>query len=554
MLREYAPNDEKLPLVLSENVFLRDIEDPVWGLVSYVNALFDCGYTSETLRQDLADMHALNEYNSKVYNGGHSQYIDYSKCKNAVQMEPAARAARAIGLPEMAELIDGSFEFLKDHPNLENHNDVEGNPVNQLSALDSRWYKLEYTHEERAAFLNSLPPGFCDHLRDKYRFDDLEDVKMSIVSEFERLLSDSPMEVAGKQAAKLARPFYKRQLSKLKGLESSERREQDVERLVERLGSYLYIAARESSPEDRTSELESAVHEKLLYRDLSRFSKFYLHSAAWIAQHTALELVSADEYSARLDAIADASPFAKLHKRRQQLERLTDSLPDDSDIAIADAMSAISGTDEDGPFLEFIGKRLDPPRRYRKANLAKTTRGEMLVCETENRVDLFLLTENWRFSFAKRVIEGLLRLGLIDRVDLLDWQVGGLKRSPGQPTRSLLPERVLKWLKSHPQVTKGKRLASGLKDQRKAELFRTLHVPEALMRWNSDRSRSSLFRNGILDRFDAESQHIVWRFKHNSEVHRMIACTDYVEFSTTPGKEISRFSANELIELRAELS
>ncbi|MDN3721830.1 hypothetical protein QW131_28300 [Roseibium salinum] len=57
-----------------------------------------------------------------------------------------------------------------------------------------------------------------------------------------------------------------------------------------------------------------------------------------------------------------------------------------------------------------------------------------------------------------------------------------------------------------------------------------LHVPEAYMQWSDHASRMAYFQRGILESLDAGTQRLVWQFPHADEVHRMVACPEFVEF------------------------
>lgn len=554
MLKEYTTKDASLPLILPQTVFRREIYEPVSSLVNYVNDLFQEGYSAETLRQDLVDMYALDFYDSQVRNGGHSQFIHNSFEHRETGMERAARAARMIGLPEMATLLDQCATFCGDNPELANSHDILKS-TEFLSELDSAHGNLEYTHEERTTYLFTLPPGHCDDLRDKFRFDDLDDTITAIVAEVDRLLLTKTQDDAAKGAAELARSFFKEKISKTRGPEPSEYKDRDVDRDIERLAGYIKIALRDSTLDERTENVTFQVRDKMLDPGLYDLSRYHIHAAAWIAQHPHVELVPIDGWKPRVEAIAAASPFAMFEKRRRQLERVTRKMPDDTQLAIGEAMAILAHPDRSGPFFEYTKKRVDLSPHYLEAHFAKTSDGELLLCKTSDRVDFYSLKQNWRFALAKRVIKILQRSGMIHRLDLLDWPSDlPLKRLPGAPKRSMLPETILNWLKSHPQRAMGQRIAHGLIVPGKADLMHKLHVPEAYMQWIDHSDRSIHFHLGVLESYDADAERIAWTFPHADEVHQMVACTNFVEFSILGGNRQAQYPIEQLSKLRCELA
>ena len=529
MLKKYTPKDASLPLILPQTVFRREIYDPVSNLVNYVNVLFQEGYSAETLRQDLIDMYALDFYDSQVRNGGHSQFIHNSFEHRETGMERAARAAHMIGLPEMATMLDRCATFCRDNPDLADEQDGFGNRADVLDELDKTLFAFKYTYEDRTAYLDTLPPGHCDDLRDKFRFDGLDDNITAIVTEADRLLLTKTQEGAAKGAAKLARSFFKEKISKTRGPEPSEYKDRIVNDDIERLAAYIKIALRDSTPDERTENVTFQVRDKMLDPGLYDLSRYHIHAAAWIAQHPNLELVSSDEWKPRVEAITAASPFAMLEKRRRQLDRVTREMPGDVELAIAAAMANAAFSEDQCVFFEYHNLRLQLGPIYDSTFLGQTSDRSAVGLRTANGVVLRKLSDNWRHRLAWKSLKLAKRYGLVGR--------------------SSIPQ----WVSSIPAHVPGRPLSHVVLEPRRAELMQDLYVPEALMQWTDHPERMIYFRRGVLDTVDHDNQRLVYSFPMADAAHRMVACPEYVEFAAIGTGQPTRFFASTLAALRAEL-
>jgi hypothetical protein len=555
---EYSAKDPSLPLVLPQIVFQREVYAPSSYLGTYTSKLFDAGYSEETLPQDLVDIRALNFYVGQVLNGGHSQFIHNCFEHREIRMERAARAARMIGLPEMANLVDQCAAFCRNNPDLADEQNGVENRAEELDELDGALYALDFTPEKRSDFLNSLPPGHCDHLRDKFRIEAVDETLAAVVAEVERLLPERTDEYAAKHAAELARPFFEKKVSKTRGPEPSDYKNGEIDRNVESLARRIETFFQDPKAGNRSSKLTDVVREKLLEPGYGELSRYSLHVAAWVAQHPQLELVPKDQWSSRIEAIVASSPFTGLELQRRELEKLTRALPEDAQVAISAIKAMLDSRDCNKPPFDYEVDEVDLSPRYRQAYLFKFSGSEFYFCRSsKNRLVVHSMRKSRSFPLAKMVILTLRQFGVIDNSELYRWPsnyAGELVNELFYEEQSVQPGGILHWLKSFPVHVVGKRFThSGIVSDL-AALMRDLHVPEAYMQWCDHAERMDFFRWGILESLDINSKQLVWRFPLEDEVHQMVACPEFVDFSVVGQNRKARYPASELSDLRRKLA
>ncbi|MHA7774402.1 DMP19 family protein [Roseibium sp. M-1] len=558
MSAEYTAKDPSLPLLMPQAVFQREIYEPVSALVDYVNALFGKGYSPDTLRQDLLDIYALDFYIAQVHNGGHTQYLHNCFKKRERFMEEAARAARSIGLSEIADLVDQCADFNRRNPDSADRPDRYENPAEELKDLDSELYALDFTPEERSDFLNSLPPGHCDHLRDKFRIEAVDKTSAAVVAEVERLLPERTDDYAAKRAAEFARPFYEKKVSKISGPEPSDYKNGEIERNVESLARRIETFLQDPKTDNRSSKLADVVREKLLEPGYGELSRYSLHVAAWIAQHPDLELIPSDAWNTRIEAIVASSPFTGLEMQRRELERVTSELPDDEQVAKSAIIAMLSNGDCKKPTYDYRINDAYLWPRYKKAYIFKMSDSKFYFCiSPDNRFAVHSVAKSWSFRMAKIAILALLQLGLIQKSELWAWPTLYAGRpSPNffSEKRSALTLRILRWLTSFPVEVVGKRFTHrGIVPNLAARMC-DLHVPEAYMQWSEGAEETYHFGWGILESLDTDARRLVWRFPLEDEVHQMVACPEFVEFSVVGQNRKARYQASELSDLRRKLS
>lgn len=555
---EYTEKDPSLPLVLPQIVFQREVYAPSSFLCTYTSELFDAGYSEDTLPQELVDIRALAFYVGQVHNGGHSQFIHNCFERREKRMEQAARAARMIGLPEMADLVDRCAAFCRNNPELADEQDGVDHRAEELEDLDDELYALNYTHEERWDFLNTLPPGHCDDLRDKYRIEDLEETAMTVVAKVEQLLPERTDDYAAKCAAELARPFFEKIISKTEGPKPSEEKNDETDSKVRDLAWRIERVLKGTAACNRTRDLSEGMREILLEIGLWDLSRYSLRVAAWIARHPNLELVPLDQWSDRIEEIVASSPFTGLELQRRELERVTRELPDDARVAKSAIVAMLAIQDGKEPLYDYdvFNAYLWP--RYEETYLIKISGREFYFCTgPDNRLVVHLTRKSRSFPLAKMAVLALRQLGLIHKSELWSWP----RPCEGWPSschlsqkRSALMLRILQWLTSIPIEVAGKRFThKGFVPGLAAKMC-DLHVPEAYMQWSDSDKRMYGFRWGILESLDTEARTIAWRFPLEDEIHQMIACPEFVEFSVVGQSRKARYPARELSELRRKLA
>ncbi|MDN3721829.1 hypothetical protein QW131_28295 [Roseibium salinum] len=283
----------------------------------------------------------------------------------------------------------------------------------------------------------------------------------SVVAEVERLQPTGTAEDVAKEAAELARPFYEQKISKVQGPEPSNFKDSEVKREVGRLATSIRLALLESTPYDRIRNVTAQAREKMLDPGLYGLTRYHIHAAAWIAQHPQLELAPSGGWDARVEAIAAASPFANLSKRRRELDRVIRAMPGDTEIAVASAMAMLARPGCDGPFLEDLEKRVDLSPRYQEAYLAGTSGGDILLCKTANRVVLHEVKENWRFGVAKKAARAMFKLGMVHEFDVLGWPKPiPFVRPPGTLLQTAVMGPIINWLRSFPARVAGKKVSA----------------------------------------------------------------------------------------------
>ena len=485
----YVPNDETLPLVLPDNVFRRSIYVPVSALVDYVNLLFREGYGPDTLRDDLVEMYLLDFYISQVNNGGHSQFIHNSFEHRDANIASATRAAHRIGLPELAGILDQCAAFCRANPDVAARQDGFRNRAPELDALDAALYGLDYTAEERADFLGNLPGRHGDDLRDKFHLTGADQAISAIVEEVERLLPSKTNEGTAKAAAELARAFYDQKMSKTRGTEPSKNKDRDVQREVDRLAAYIGIAIRDSVPEDRPTAVAAQVRELLLQPRPMEFSRYYLHSAAWIARYPTLKLFSGERWRDAATEVATASAFAIVEKQRRRRDHLAVAMPSDLQIALAEAMAQLWPPDGTGPFFRFTDGKPRSSSRYQEIIVAKTSEEPVYLCKSRHEVVIREISQNPWYRPAASGLRFLRGFNLISGA------------------------RGLELLMKVPQQSPGRVLAKATIVAGRAQVFRDLHVPEALMLWDDNPELHHYFHRGVLERLVPEDKSLVWRYR-----------------------------------------
>ena len=162
------PNQPKnLPLILGDTLFDSTIYNPISGLVGYVNALFQGGFSHDNINQDFADLYLLDFHQAQVRNGGHSQFIHNSHENLDTNLSGAIRGAQTIGLPELADILSKCAKWCRDNPEAAKHQN--GFPIRalELDALDQEVCNLTFDPADLDTLLSGVPERMAADLKYK---------------------------------------------------------------------------------------------------------------------------------------------------------------------------------------------------------------------------------------------------------------------------------------------------------------------------------------------------------------------------------------------------
>ena len=518
MDKTYRPKDPDLPLVLSETDFKGPIWQPVTSFVDYVNALMDRGYGAETLPEEYVDLYSLDYYEAQVRNGGHSQFIGNSGGLLEANLVRAARAARRIGLPELAALADRCADFCRGNPELAAAQDGFQNRAPQLKTLDSELIDLRFTIDERSAYFAALPPDIGKIVSARYAVPDLEKTAEIAGREAVRLLPRGNAEFAALEAARHARKLFEHTLAFDFTPESSKAKNDALEREMRGLTAAIRRKIETVAEEDCSAEVAALVREHVMKPGLYDLSRYHIHAAAWIAAHPNLTVVPRDDVGPVVEALLSASPFAQSEYTARKVKALTEAIPTDVHLALARAFADLRLPGARVP-LFFHNSAVKLGRGQEKAPVAKTAEGQILRCVTEGVVSLYSLRECLSFTLVVGLVRFALSLGLLGR------------------------DRAVKLLNGAASYKPGKCLARAPILPELPRLFRDLHIPEALFQWAEDGGSIQNFQDGVLDDVDTERRRLTWRYQTDDGVVTVSAGPDEVRFADAARGRDERYPA-----------
>lgn len=499
---EYKPNDPSLPLVISETAPHEQTHGPIGGLVRYVRQLFEAGYSPKTLLNEYSDLYHLDYYVAQVKNGGNSQFIHNSFDLLEQNLEGAARGARTIGLPELANIVDRCAEFCRQNPEEASIQDGADNRAPELEVLDDELYELKFSEEERAEYFASLPEDTAALLRAKLELPpNLEKVATAVEDAVMERIDTKTLEAAVREGLRCAEAAFAHKARVTWGPLPAERLEKLIQIDIDQVVTLIKITIDNRRKGRQKRSVFEIVKEHFSEPDPDHLSRYFIHSFTWITCHPNLMLVPEDEITSTIEKVVAASPFAlaeqaeRAHiKKADDLEELTNAIPDDKKFALAIALASVQQTTNTGPFFTSLQNTLDHNSRYLAAFLIETTIGEMCLFQTEDTVSLFEV----RNSIAHKIWFKF--LSYLRRKDILD-AAEAFKLSKKIPTKK--PGKLLARAK----------ILSGF-----PQLFKDLRLPEAVLLWTDHKEKDVGFHWGVLDEYNLEHRFVTWRFKVEERV------------------------------------
>ncbi|KZK84420.1 hypothetical protein PsW64_01767 [Pseudovibrio sp. W64] len=512
---KYNPNDPSLPLILPEMALQQEIYQPICSLVQYVRRLFEAGYSPDNLLNEYSDLYHLDFYVAQVKNGGNSQFIHNSFELLEQNLEGAARGARALGIPELADIVERCAEFCRKNPEEATRPDRYQNRAPELVALDKELYALELTEEERSAFFSTLPEEVALNLRKRFELpENLDEAVSAVTRAFEERLLSKTAKAAGLEALQYADQAFRHKVKQEQGELAAEKEEEALQKEIDKVVSRLEMHVRFKDQREWNKSVSEIVKEHFTRPVSFNSFHYYVKSFAWIACNPNLQLLPEKEVTSATSAIVLSSPFAVKEKLRrdqlkkaQDLEELTEAVPNDEQFSLAVALAKLNNAANDGPISKYIERDLNLGFRYRAAHLIETTSGEMVLCLKKNTVSLHEPRQSFRYQQWCKFVLYLGRKKLVEG------------------------DRLIELTQYLPKRRSGKLLARAKVVPSLPQLFKDLHLPEAVLLWTDHPGKALGFNRGVLDAYSFEHRFVTWRFRINTSVFLAKASPEGVHLS-----------------------